>query len=331
MMKKNNTKAEKVLEVKNLKLYYKISAGDVKAVDDISFFLRKGETLGLVGESGCGKTTTATALMNMPTPPGYVAGGQIIIDGQDIVPLSEKEIRKNVRWEKISMIFQGAMNCLTPVYTIRKLMFETLYEHREMSKSEAYDRIVRYLTYVGLPEHVLDKYPHELSGGMKQRVVIAMGLFLEPKVIICDEPTTALDVVVQAQIINLLKDLKDKLDLSFIFITHDLATEAEVSDRIQVMYAGKIAEIGTNQQVYGEQGAAHPYTRRLLAATPKLHEKTSSLSFIPGTPPDLLHPPSGCPFHLRCDEAMDKCKVEEPPLIEIEDDHYVACWRCPKK
>jgi len=327
----NNNKKEKVLEVNNLKLYYRTSMGEVKAVDDISFFLRKGETLGVVGESGCGKTTMGTALLKMPTPPGYIAGGEIKIAGQDIVPLTEKEIRKNIRWEKISMVFQGAMNCLTPVYTIGKLMMETLQEHRQMSKSEAYDRMVKYLGYVGLPEHILNKYPHELSGGMKQRVVIATGLFLEPKVVVCDEPTTALDVVVQAQIINLLKELKEKLDLSFIFITHDLATEAEVSDRIQVMYAGKIAEIGTNQQIYGEQGASHPYTRRLLAATPKLHEKVAELAFIPGTPPDLLHPPSGCRFHLRCDVAMDKCKVEEPPLVEIEDDHYVACWRCPKK
>jgi len=329
-MKRIEMKKDNVLEVKNLKLYYSTSMGNVRAVDDISFFLRKGETLGLVGESGCGKTTTGTALLNMPTPPGYIAGGQIVIDGEDIVPLSEKEIRKRIRWEKISMVFQGAMNCLTPVYTIEKLMMETLQEHRQMSKDEAYERMVKYLGYVGLPEHILKKYPHELSGGMKQRVVIATGLFLEPKVVVCDEPTTALDVVVQAQIINLLKELKEKLDLSFIFITHDLATEAEVSDRIQVMYAGKIAEIGTNQQIYGPQGAAHPYTRRLLLATPKLHEKVEELAFIPGTPPDLLEPPSGCRFHLRCDVCMPQCKIEEPPLVEIEPDHYIACWRCTK-
>jgi peptide/nickel transport system ATP-binding protein len=333
-----------VLEVENLKLYYKVSAGQVKAVDDVTFFLRKGETLGLVGESGCGKTTTGTALMHMPTPPGYIAGGKIILDGEDIVPLQEKELRKRIRWEKISMVFQGAMNCLTPVYTIGKLMSETLQEHgvlqdtskfsinpktsTRMRNAAARELMIKYLNYVGLSEDVLRRYPHELSGGMKQRVVIAMALFLEPKVIVCDEPTTALDVVVQAQIINLLKELKEKLDLSFIFITHDLATEAEVSDRIQIMYGGKIMEIGTNQQIYGEQGAMHPYTRRLLQATPRLHEEVEELAFIPGTPPDLLDPPKGCKFHERCDVCMDKCKTEEPDLIEVEEDHYVACWRC---
>ncbi|HPR97269.1 MAG TPA: ABC transporter ATP-binding protein, partial [Thermotogota bacterium] len=178
-----------VLEVENLKLYYKVSAGLVKAVDDVTFFLRKGETLGLVGESGCGKTTTGTALMHMPTPPGYIAGGKIILDGEDIVPLQEKELRKRIRWEKISMVFQGAMNCLTPVYTIGKLMSETLQEHRDMDKASSKELMIKYLNYVGLSEDVLRRYPHELSGGMKQRVVIAMALFLEPKVIVCDEPT----------------------------------------------------------------------------------------------------------------------------------------------
>ncbi|KUK67042.1 MAG: Oligopeptide/dipeptide ABC transporter, ATP-binding protein, partial [Mesotoga infera] len=284
---------DNILTVDNLKLYYYTSKGVVKAVDDISFSLNKGETLGLVGESGCGKTTTGFALLKMPTPPGKIAGGKIVIDGIDITPLRENEMRRNIRWEKISMVFQGAMNTLTPVYTIGKQMMETLQEHREMEREEARKRIEKYLNLVGLSGDIVKRYPHELSGGMKQRIAIATALFLEPKVIICDEPTTALDVIVQAQIINLLKDLKEKLDLSFIFITHDLATEAEVSDRIAVMYAGKIVEIGTNQQIYGEQGPCHPYTRNLLAATPRLHAKVSELSFIPGAPPDLLEPPSG--------------------------------------
>ena len=322
---------DNILTVENLKLYYYTSKGVVKAVDDISFTLKKGETLGLVGESGCGKTTTGFALLKMPTPPGKIAGGRIKVDGIDITPLRENEMRRNIRWEKISMVFQGAMNTLTPVYTIGKQMMETLQEHREMERDEARKRIEKYLNLVGLSSDIVKRYPHELSGGMKQRIAIATALFLEPKVIICDEPTTALDVIVQAQIINLLKDLKEKLDLSFIFITHDLATEAEVSDRIAVMYAGKIVEIGTNQQIYGEQGPCHPYTKNLLAATPRLHERVSELSFIPGAPPDLLEPPSGCRFHPRCSLAMDKCKEEEPPLIEIEDEHMVACWRCEKR
>lgn len=322
---------EKILRVNNLKLYYYTSKGVVKAVDDISFSLKKGETLGLVGESGCGKTTTGFALLKMPTPPGRIVGGKIEVDGLDITPLSEGEMRKNVRWEKISMVFQGAMNTLTPVYTIGKQMMETLQEHRQMEREQARKRIEKYLNLVGLSGEVVKRYPHELSGGMKQRIAIATALFLEPRVIICDEPTTALDVIVQAQIINLLKDLKEKLDLSFIFITHDLATEAEVSDRIAVMYAGKIVEIGRNGQIYGEEGPCHPYTRNLLAATPRLHEKVSTLSFIPGAPPDLLEPPSGCRFHPRCSVAMEKCAQEEPPLIEIEEEHMVACWRCEKR
>ncbi|HPE68719.1 MAG TPA: ABC transporter ATP-binding protein [Thermotogota bacterium] len=324
-MEKNK---EYVMQVNNLKLYYFTSMGPVKALDDVSFHLKKGETLGLVGESGCGKTTTGTAILNMPSPPGRIVSGEIIVDGENILTLNESTIRKRVRWEKISMVFQGAMNCLTPVYTVEKLMLETLQEHRKMERDKALALISRYLGLVGLSNDVLKRYPHELSGGMKQRIVIATALFLEPKIVICDEPTTALDVVVQAQIINLLKELKQKLDLSFIFITHDLATEAEVADRVQVMYAGKIAEIGTNEQIYGEKGPSHPYTRRLLQATPRLHQKVKELAFIPGTPPDLLEPPPGCRFHLRCDQAIERCRMEEPPLVEIEPEHRVACWRC---
>ena len=319
---------ERVLDVKNLKVYYYTSKGPVRAVDDISFYINKGETLGVVGESGCGKTTLGTALLNMPTPPGKVVGGEIIIDGTNILELNENQLRKNVRWEKISMVFQGAMNSLTPAYTIEKQMLETLRYHRELDEQEARERIKKYVNLVGLSDDVLKRYPHELSGGMKQRIVIAMALFLEPELVICDEPTTALDVVVQAQIINLLKELKQKLNLSFIFVTHDLATEAEVADRIMVMYAGKIAEIGTNDQIYGEQGPMHPYTSNLLAATPRLHKKVEKLNFIPGSPPDLLNPPAGCRFHLRCPVVMEKCRTEEPPLKEVEKDHYVACWRC---
>ncbi len=316
------------LEVKNLKLYYYTSKGVVRGVDGVSFNLSPGETLGVVGESGCGKTTLGTALLNMPTPPGQIVGGEILLDGEDILKLSENDLRKKIRWEKISMVFQGAMNCLTPVYNIRKQMMETIQFHREMEKKEAEERIKKYLNLVGLSEDVLRRYPHELSGGMKQRIVIATALFLEPKIVICDEPTTALDVVVQAQIINLLKELKEKLKLSFIFITHDLSTEAEVADRIMIMYAGKVAEIGTNQQIYGPQGAAHPYTQMLMAATPRLHQRVDNLAFIPGTPPDLLSPPSGCRFHPRCPQVMERCRIEEPPLTEIEPAHTVACWRC---
>lgn len=317
-----------VLTVNNLKLYYFTRKGVVKALDDVSFSLKEGETLGLVGESGCGKTTLGMGLLRMPNPPGKIVDGEIIIDNENIIPLKENELRKRIRWNKISMIFQGAMNSLTPVYSIKKQMLETLLNHREMEEEQALKIIKKYINYVGLSEDVLKRYPHELSGGMKQRVVIATALFLEPKIVIADEPTTALDVVVQAQIINLLKKLKHDLNLSFIFITHDLATEAEVADRIMVMYAGKIAEIGTNNQIYGKQGPSHPYTKGLLGATPKLREKVEELAFIPGTPPDLLNPPTGCRFHERCPVAFDKCILNEPPLKEIEPEHFVACWRC---
>jgi peptide/nickel transport system ATP-binding protein len=322
---------DKILEVKNLRLYYHTSKGVVKALDNVSFDLHKGETLGLVGESGCGKTTTGVALLRMPSPPGRIEeGSQIILDGRDIMGLSEKQLRKDVRWEEVAMVFQGAMNCLTPVYTIGDQMLETLQEHRDMDKVQANELIKEYLNLVGLPPEVTGRYPHELSGGMKQRIVVATALFLKPKVVILDEPTTALDVIVQAQIINLLKKLKKTFDLSFIFITHDLALEAEVSDRICVMYAGKIAELGTNAQIYGKQGPMHPYTEKLLQATPLLKKKVEALSFIPGAPPDLIDPPKGCRFHPRCHKVFEKCKTEEPPLLEIEPGHMVACWRCVK-
>jgi peptide/nickel transport system ATP-binding protein len=321
------TDTDNVLKVENLKIHFFTRKGIVYAVDNISFTLKKGETLGLVGESGCGKTTTVLGMMKMVPTPGEITDGRILIDGKDIIPLSENEMRKRVRWVKTSMIFQGAMNCLTPVYTIEKQMMETILEHKEMEYSKAKKIIINYLNLVGLPEDIIRRYPHELSGGMKQRVVIATALFLEPKIVICDEPTTALDVVVQAQIINLLKELKKKLGLSVIFITHDLATEAEVADRLLVMYAGKLAEIGTNEQIYGKGGLIHPYTEKLLKATPRLHEKVEELSFIPGTPPDLVDPPSGCRFHPRCSEVMERCKKDEPPLIKVEPEHWIACWR----
>ncbi|MBN1981966.1 MAG: ABC transporter ATP-binding protein [Chitinivibrionales bacterium] len=316
-----------IVDVQQLKIHFFTSQGVVRAVDDISFALKKGETLGIVGESGSGKTTTVMGLMHMVSPPGRIVSGKIYIQGTDIVPLSETRMRKEVRWSLLSMVFQGAMNCLTPAFTIGKQMLETLQEHKTMPKDEALARINKYIRLVGLPPEVINRYPHELSGGMKQRIVIALALFLEPSVVICDEPTTALDVVVQAQILNLLKELKKRLGLSIIFITHDLATEAEIADSIAVMYAGKIVEIGTNAQIYGSQGPAHPYTQKLLASTPRLHQKVKELAFIPGRPPDLISPPAGCRFHPRCSQVMDKCKTEVPPFVSIADGHMSACWR----
>jgi peptide/nickel transport system ATP-binding protein len=314
------------LDVEDLKVYFYTRNGAVRAVDGISFRVKEGETLGLVGESGCGKTTTGMAIMNMIPRPGRITGGTISIDGREISSLDENTMRKEVRWKKVSMVFQGAMNCLTPTYTIGKQMVETIVYHTKMEEDEALEIVKRYLAHVGLKEDVVRRYPHELSGGMKQRVVIATALLLEPRLVICDEPTTALDVVVQAQIINLLKRLKKELHLSYIFITHDLSIEAEVADRLAVMYAGKIVELGANEQIYGRE-PLHPYTQKLLASTPRLREKVSELDFIPGVPPDLLNPPTGCRFHPRCPYAFDRCREEEPELREVEDGHMVACWR----
>jgi peptide/nickel transport system ATP-binding protein len=252
--------------------------------------------------------------------------------------MSDRELRRSVRWSRISMVFQGAMNSLTPVYTVRALMAETYREHagkERLDNARTEQLMKQYIGLVGLPAHVLDRYPHELSGGMKQRVVIAIALFLEPRLVIMDEPTTALDVVVQAQILNLIKELKHRLKLSYLFITHDLATEAEVADRIMVMYAGKAAEVGTNEQIFGEKGPSHPYTRMLLDATPRLHAPmgsrgTGELAFIPGAPPDLVDPPPGCRFAARCPSAREKCRRQEPPMAAIEDGHHVACWKATK-
>ncbi|ACS32836.1 ABC transporter ATP-binding protein [Thermococcus gammatolerans] len=316
--------AKNILEVRNLKMYYFTNRGMVRAVDDISFDLKKGEVLGLAGESGCGKSSLGFTLMGMPTPPGKIVDGSIKIDGREIVGLPEDVLRKEIRWQKISMIFQGAMNALNPVYTVGYQMIEPLVLHKGMSKDEALDRAQKYLELVGLDPEIVYRYPHELSGGMKQRVIIASALLLEPDVVIADEPTTALDVVVQAQIINLMKKLKKDLGLSMIFITHDLSILAEISDKVAIMYAGKIIEIGDSEKIYYEP--AHPYTQKLLASIPRLHEDVEKLEFIPGQPPNLINPPKGCRFHPRCPYAMDVCKEQEPELKEIDKDHYAACW-----
>ncbi len=320
-----------VVSVRDLRLHYFTSRGTVRALDGLSFDLYPGETLGLVGESGCGKTTTGLALLGMPSPPGRIVGGSIAIDGVDIVGLPERSLRRDVRWSRISMVFQGAMNCLTPVYTIRELMAETYREHVPRADEARLEALMaKYVRLVGLPESVLDRYPHELSGGMKQRAVIAMALFLEPKVVVMDEPTTALDVIVQAQILNLVKALKRDLGLSYIFITHDLATEAEVADRILVMYAGKLAELGSAEDIFGG-GGVHPYTQKLLASTPRLHRRVSELAFIPGSPPDLVERPAGCRFAPRCAFAKAKCRAEEPPVAPPAGakggGHLAACWK----
>ena len=312
-----------ILSVDNLKAYFLTIRGAVRAVDNVSFSLEKGESLGLAGESGCGKSTLGYALINLLPPPGKIMDGSILIDGIDVAKLSEDELRKKVRWKKISMIFQGAMNALNPVYTVGYQMSEPLIYHEGMSKKEALEEAKRYLELVGLSRDIINRYPHELSGGMKQRVMIATALILKPTVLIADEPTTALDVIVQAQIINLMKKLKKELGISIIFISHDLSVISEIADRVAIMYAGKIVELGPSDSVYVKP--KHPYTQALLRAVPRIRGKKEKLVFIPGAPPNLIEPPSGCRFHPRCPYAFDRCMKEEPELKQVESGHFVAC------
>ncbi len=320
---------EKLLEVVDLKTYFYTTKGIVKAVDGVTFTLNKGEVLGLAGESGCGKSTTAYSLIRLVPPPGRIVSGKIMFEGKDLLKLSDEEFRKEIRWKKISMVFQGAMNALNPVYTVGDQIAEVLMLHKGLTKKEALEEVKKLLAMVGIDPRRARSYPHELSGGMKQRVMIAMALALNPPLVIADEPTTALDVVVQAQIMNLLKRLQREYNMSIILITHDLSLIAEIADKVAIMYAGKIVEFGTAEQVYGNP--QHPYTQALLRSIPRLHGEISKLEWIPGTPPDLISPPPGCRFAPRCSRVMDICNKEEPPVIEVEPGHYVSCWLHAKK
>ncbi|MEB3846758.1 MAG: ABC transporter ATP-binding protein [Desulfurococcales archaeon] len=313
-----------VLEINNLRTYFFTLRGVVRAVDGVSLKLRKGETLGIVGESGCGKSTLAWSMMKLVPPPGRIVSGSIKIDGIDITRMSESEIRRKIRWRKISMIFQGAMNALNPVYKVGEQIIEPLIIHGKMEKEKALSIAANLVKAVGLPEEILERYPHELSGGQKQRIVIAMAMAMEPDIIIADEPTTALDVVVQAQILNLMKKLHRERGISFILITHDLGVVTELSERIAVMYAGKIVEYASADEIF--EKPLHPYTQALIRAVPRLKGDIHKLEYIPGTPPDLRRPPPGCRFYPRCPRRFEPCDKEEPPLQEVEKDHWVACW-----
>jgi len=315
--------SEALLEVNNLKVYYDMMQGSVKAVDDVSFKIRRGDAFGLAGESGCGKTTVALSIMRLLPKNGRIVSGEMIFNGIDLVELSEEEMRK-IRWKRISMVFQGAMNALNPVHKVGDQIVEAILTHEKVTEEDALERAKKLLEMVGLPSDTVNSYPHELSGGMKQRVVIAMALACNPDLIIADEPTTALDVIVQAQILKLLDELRKKLNLSLILITHDLSVISELCNKIAIMYAGKLVEIGDVKDIY--TNPMHPYTQGLINAFPSIEGPKKKLISIPGSPPDLLNPPSGCRFHLRCPHAMDICKREEPQLIEIDKkDWYVAC------
>ncbi|MEM3386950.1 MAG: ABC transporter ATP-binding protein [Nitrososphaerales archaeon] len=311
-----------LLSLKGLTLYYRTRRGVVKAVDGVSFDLKEGSCLSLVGESGCGKSSMAYAIMRLLPRNTHTYCGELIFDGKNLMDLTENDLRRDFWLKKMAMVFQGAMNSLNPVLNIGEQLAEPFTIHLGLDKLEALKRAAELLELVRLPNSLLDKYPHELSGGMKQRVVIATALSLRPKFLILDEPTSALDVITQANIINLLKRLQEELNLTYIFITHDLGLSSELSDYIAVMYAGKVVELGDIVSIL--TAPKHPYTQKLLAATPKLLED-AKLEFIPGSPPDLAYPPPGCRFHPRCPYVMDVCKVREPEPVKVSSEHYVSC------
>ena len=315
-----------LLEVKDLQVSFDTHAGEVQAVRGVTFDLKKGETLAIVGESGSGKSVTSKALMDLiPKPPGRIKNGEIIFDGRDLTKLSEKEMQQ-IRGKEIAMIFQDPMTSLNPTMTIGNQIMEGLIKHQGMSKADARKVALELIDLVGIPnpEARLKQYPHQFSGGMRQRGVIAMALACNPKLLIADEPTTALDVTIQAQILELMKDIQQKTEAAIIFITHDLGVVANVADRVAVMYAGKVVEIGTVDEIF--YNPKHPYTWGLLASMPSLEGGEDELYAIPGTPPDLLKPPKGDAFAARNPQALKIDFEMEPPLFKISDTHYAATW-----
>ncbi len=323
--------SEKLLEIKDEKLSFFTPAGEVKALNGVSFSMNEGEVLGIVGESGSGKSVTAYSIMGLTAYPGKLIGGTIYFNGHQIEKMSEKEMRK-IRGNEVSIIFQDPMTSLNPVYTIGNQITEVIRLHTGKSKKEAYDRAKELLELVGINEPIkrLKQYPHELSGGMRQRVMIAIALACEPKLLIADEPTTALDVTIQAQILELMQELRQKLGMSIIMITHDLGVVASMCERIAVMYAGHIVEYGTADEIFYEP--KHEYTKGLINSIPKLSaQEIERLVPIEGQPVDLLNPPAGCPFAPRCANCMKICLREMPPKTELSDTHYSHCWLLQKE
>ena len=315
-----------LVDIKHERLSFFTPAGEVKALNDVSIRMKEGEVLGIVGESGSGKSVTAYSLMGLTAENGKILGGEVNFNGHRIDLMTEKEIRK-VRGKEISIIFQDPMTSLNPVYTIGNQIEEGVMIHGNKTRKEARERALELLTLVGInePERRLKQYPHELSGGMRQRVMIAIALALEPKLLIADEPTTALDVTIQAQILDLMNDLKEKLKMGIMLITHDLGVVASMCDNIAVMYAGEIVEYGTADDIF--YSPKHEYTKGLLRSIPKFQEKEySKLVPIEGQPVDLLNPPKGCPFAPRCESCMKICLREKPDRTEFEGEHYSRCW-----
>lgn len=316
---------DKLITVNNLDITFGVEGGAVKAVDNICFEVQKGEIFALVGESGCGKSTTALSLMRLIQEPGRISGGEIIFDGRDILKLSENEIC-DIRGKEIGMIFQNPLDSLNPVYSIGWQMEEGLI-YDKMPKSEAKRRALDTLKDVRIsdPEQRIKGFPHEISGGMRQRIMIGMMLSRNPKLLIADEPTTALDVTIQAQILELIKELREKHNTAILMITHDFGIVAEIADRVGVMYAGNIVEIGDVFQIF--ENPCHPYTKLLMNALPKITKNEGRLEVIPGNVPNLADPPAGCKFHPRCPKAKEKCSKDKPVLIEAESGHFYACFQ----
>ena len=317
---------ENLLEVKDLVVSFFTYAGEVKAVRGISYSVGRGEVMGIVGESGSGKSVSSFGLLGMIPDPGRVLGGQILFDGKEITKLGERDMLK-IRGKDISMIFQDPMTSLNPVFTVGDQIDEVLRKHTDLGKEERRKRIIELFDLVGInqPERRISQYPYEFSGGMRQRVMIAMALACNPKLLIADEPTTALDETIQAQILELMKELKDKIEMSIVFITHDLGVVSEICDHICVMYAGVIVEKGTSDQIFYDP--KHPYTWGLLASVPKVNaNEHERLVPIEGNPVDLINPPAGCPFAPRCKYCMKACLTKMPPESLVEEGHYVSCW-----
>lgn len=313
-----------LLEIRNLCVDYVSPKGIARAVNNVSLSIAPGETLGIAGESGCGKSTLAFAISRLHKAPALISEGEIIYDGQDVLKMNDKQLR-NFRWNDVSIVFQSAMNSLNPVITIGEQLIDVILAHRKISYKKAYDRAVELLNVVGIHGDRMASFPHQLSGGMRQRVVIAVALTLEPKLIIMDEPTTALDVVVEREILNELYELKSKFGFSILFISHDLSLMGEIADRIGVMYAGNLIELGEAQKVFNNP--QHPYTKGLISSFPTIHGPKKRLHGIPGNPVNLLQIPQGCNFQARCNECISKCTEVDPTLVNVENGNFVSCHR----
>jgi len=311
---------QRLLEVTDLRVYYKSILGDYKSVDGVSLYVNRGEIFGIAGESGCGKSTLVDGILRLIRPPGYIKSGKVWFEGQDLLTLDEKRLNK-IRWNRISYIPQGSMNSLNPVLTIEEQATDALIEHSNISKNEAKAIIEEKLNVVGLPKEVLRTYPHELSGGMKQRVIIAIAIALNPSLVVADEPITALDVVVQKSLLRLLKGLRDNYGVTLIFVSHDMSAHAQLVDRLSIMYAGKIVEVGSTEDIFYDP--QHPYTKLLISSIPRLEKK--EIRGIPGIAPSPLNWPKGCRFHTRCPLAMEICGVKEPEMLQMDGNRLVAC------